>query len=98
MNNTTKYGDHFYKATYFSFLFMLLYIPTNTSQNLISDVQDKSGFGNLGFILLGIFYLFQMIGALCSAAFIQNTGITKGMVIGSFFLSFFIMGCILSAW
>jgi len=54
----SKYGSNFYKAAYFSFLFMLLYIPTNTSQNLVSDVQEANGFGSLGFYLLGIFYIF----------------------------------------
>lgn len=55
-----KKEDHlnFSKATYFGILFLIMYIPFMTVQNLISEIQKKNGFGQLGFFLLAILYLF----------------------------------------
>ena len=53
----SKYGDHFWKVTYFSFLFFVIYTPNNAVLNLIGSVQEENGLGKLGFFLIGILYL-----------------------------------------
>lgn len=64
----------------------------------MSDVQEQNGFGSLGFWMLGILYLFQMIGSVMSAAFVQQVGIVKTLVFGFICLSTVILSEILSAW
>jgi MFS family permease len=65
---------------------------------LISDIQDKNGFGSLGFTLLGILYLFQMVGAVISSAFSARYGIKATLVVGFLFLSSIVASNILSSW
>ena len=87
-----KYGCHFGKATYFSFLFMWLFIPYMVVQNLISDVESENGFGSLGFILLGIIYLFQCVGSILAPAIIAKFGMRKSVVAGGFGVSLAVLG------
>lgn len=58
--------ENFMNATHLSALFMLIYIPFNSCQNTISQIQKSNGFGSIGFLLLGIFYVGKMGGSLCS--------------------------------
>jgi hypothetical protein len=92
------YGPHFWKATYFGLIFMLMYIPNDITQNLISDQQNENGYGNLGFISMGLLYLSQMAMSIYAAAITAKIGITWSTVIGSFFLSTVVFGCALSTW
>jgi hypothetical protein len=49
-------GPHFWKCVYVSCLFALLYTPFMCVQNIMTTIQDKAGFGDLGFTLLAILY------------------------------------------
>jgi hypothetical protein len=39
-------------------IFLVLYIPFMTVQNLMTSILQASGFGSLGFKVLGVLYLF----------------------------------------
>jgi len=45
-------------ALFLSFMFLFGYIPYMTVQNLITSIQEANDFGNLGFQLLAVLYLF----------------------------------------
>ena len=91
-------GSHFGKVLYFSVLLLSLYIPFNATQNMMASIQNDNGFGNLGFKLVGVVYLFQCIASCVSAAVANAIGIKKAFIIGSFCLSILIVSNILSAW
>ena len=54
------------KVVYFSWAFMVVYMPFMTVQNMISQLQEDTGFGNLGFLLVGMMYLAQMVFSIVS--------------------------------
>ena len=47
---------HFWKATYISFMFMLIYSPQNVVLNILGDLMEDS-FGDLGFSVDAVLYL-----------------------------------------
>jgi hypothetical protein len=55
---TREFGNHFWKATYLSVLFLIQQTPFMIVQCLMSSVQDSNGFGNLGFVVLSVLYFF----------------------------------------
>lgn len=80
-------GPNFGKATFMSAAFFLLYIPANIGQDMTSEVQMYNGYGNFGFILIALLYLFQMIGSLFSPAIIEKQGVGFTIVFGSALMS-----------
>lgn len=82
----SDYGPHFYKVVYFSVILFILYMP-QTSQNLASFIEADEGYGSLGYIIFGVLYVFQGIGALLSQAIINKIGLRKAMVISSLMFS-----------
>ena len=91
-------GPHFQKAFYFSFLFLVLYIPFFVVQNLLTDIQKENGLDNLGFKLIAICYIFQMFFSASSAAISNSLGLKKTIVIGSLCSGALCLCMILSAW
>ncbi len=53
-----KKENNIYKATYFSLLFLIIYVPINVCYNIMTVLLSDTGFSTLGFKLLGIIYLF----------------------------------------
>ena len=74
---------HFKKATMFSLLYSLFWIPMNVISNLMSDVEEKNGLGDIGFWDLAVIYLFQAGGSVVASAIISKYGLIKSMVVGS---------------
>ena len=64
---------------------MILYIPNQTIQQLMSQILMVDGFGDLGFYTLGILYLAQMIGAVVATKITSSIGIAKTLVLGGVF-------------
>ena len=80
-------GDHtdddtFKKISMFSFLFLVLYIPFNSVEILTSQIQIDNGYGSLGFVLLGIYALSQMLGSIIASSICQKIEPGKSLVIG----------------
>ena len=48
-----------WKASYFSFLFLVIYTPNAVVANLTSHTMEANGLGKLGFVMLAILYFFQ---------------------------------------
>ena len=89
---------NFYNATWMSALFLVLYIPFNTCQNTMSQIQEENGFGNLGFLLLGIIYVAQMFGSVVSAQICSKIGLQWTFVIGGLTMVVIIYTEVISAW
>ena len=98
MSEKSKDHINFWKATYFGLLFLVLYVPFMTVQNLLSEIQKASGFGNLGFVLLAVLYLFQMIGSIFSAAIASKLGIKWTLIMGGLNLAMVVFSQTIPAW
>jgi hypothetical protein len=72
-----KYGVNFGKATIYSLLWLLLFIPNMVVTNLLSNQQKNNGFDNLGFWMLAIVYLFQIGGSIVSSALVAKHGLIR---------------------
>lgn len=86
--NDQKYLN-FWNSIYISVLFLICYIPFMTVQNLITNLDEVNGFGSLGFTLLAILYLFQMVGSVFGAAIVSKLGLKMTFILG--FISFSFM-------
>ena len=64
---------HFWKATYVSLMFLLVYSPQNIVLNIMGGLLEDH-FGSLGFITSGMLYLFQTIGAIVGPSIIKRMG------------------------
>jgi len=64
----------------------------------MSDVAEENGFGSLGFLLLGVLYLFQCIGSIISAALADKIGIRNIIILGLCCLSCVCLGQVFSSW
>ena len=58
------------KVSYLGILFLIGYMPFLTVQNLVTEIMRADDFESLGFSLLAVLYLFQMIGALLGASIV----------------------------
>ena len=67
-------------------------------QNIISTVQEQGGFGELGFTLLAILYIFQTIGSVMGPALVTKVGIKCSLVIGAMMMSFVVLAQVIPAW
>jgi hypothetical protein len=81
-----------------SSLFLLGYIPFMTVQNLITNIQAANDFGNLGFQLLAVLYLAQMIFSAIGASIASSLGLKGAFVTGFFLLSVMVFSQILTVW
>ena len=75
------------KATYFSAIFLLMYIPFAIVNNLFSEVNEANGYGNLGFILLGLLYVGNIFGAIVGAAVLKKIGRNNQIVLSILLMS-----------
>jgi MFS family permease len=91
MGSQSKYGANFLNATKLGAIFLILNIPFMTVQNLLSELQKNNGFGALGFWLLAVFYLFQMLGSVISAAVFDKIGMKSTFFLGGIFLSLVVL-------
>jgi MFS family permease len=91
MVNQNKYGANFLNATKLGAIFLILNIPFMTVQNLLSELQKANGFGALGFWLLAVFYLFQMLGSVISAAVFEKIGMKSTFIFGGINLSLVVL-------
>ena len=89
---------NFCNATFMSALFLVLYIPFNTCQNTMSQIQKENGFGNLGFLVIGILYFAQMFGSLVSAQICSKIGLQWTFVVGALTMVIIIYTEVISAW
>jgi len=87
-----------WKATYFSFLFLWVYTPFFCCENILTDIMKKNGFDSLGFELIAVLYLFQLVGGIFSSSIRNKIGIKSSALFGSLGLSFFVIINILPAW
>ena len=83
---------------YLGFLFLVGYIPFMTVQNLISSIEEADNFGSLGFELLAVLYLFQMIGAILGASIASKIGLKITFGVGFIGLSMICFTQTLPAW
>jgi len=58
----------------------------------------NNGFDSLGFYLIGIYYLFQMIGAIFGPSINNKLGLKVSFFLGGFSLALFVFVLILPAW
>lgn len=86
------------KATYYSFLFLWIYTPFFCCENILTDIMKKNGFESLGFELIAVLYLFQLVGGIFSPSICNKIGLKSSAVSGSLALSFFVIVNILPAW
>ena len=63
----------------------------------MSDIQKTNGYGSLGFMLMGILYLCQMMGSVISAAFTNKFGIKNTFYVSAILLSSVVFGQVVSA-
>ena len=91
MGGKNKSDTNFVNATKLGAIFLVLYIPFMTVQNLLSEVQKESGNGSLGFWLLAVLYLFQMIGSIISAAILDKISQRTTFLLGGLNLSMFVL-------
>eukprot|EP00347_Sterkiella_histriomuscorum_P001726 403370919 len=59
-----------------------MYMAFNSASNIQSVVMNEDGFGQLGFYILAILYLFMGIGSLISTAIINKLGSRNCFIIG----------------
>lgn len=85
-------------VVYLGFLFLVGYIPFMTVQNLITEIEKANHFDSLGFQLLAVLYLFQMIGAILGASIASKIGMKLTFGIGFVCLSMMVFCQILTAW
>jgi len=78
-------------------IFFLIYCPQNIVLNGMSEIL-KNNFGELGFLLNGIMYLFQMVGALAVPSMAKSFGLKKMFVFGGFLFALSLFSQILPAW
>ena len=69
---------------------MLIYIPFNSCQNLMSQIMSENGFGSIGFLLLGIFYVGKIGGSLVQNKICSALGRSKTFTLGAFMLGMLI--------
>jgi hypothetical protein len=93
-----NYGVNFANATIYSLLWLLLLFPFLVVTNLLSNQQKQNGLGKLGFWMLAIVYLFQIIGSIFSSAAVAKFGLVRIQWIGGILLSTICIGSIFSAW
>lgn len=98
MGSTGKYGVNFINATKLGAIFFIINIPFMTVQNLMSELQKNNGFGALGFWLMGVFYLFQMVGSIVSAAVLEKIGMKPTFILGGIGLSMIVFFQIVPAY
>jgi hypothetical protein len=67
-------------------------------ENITSTLQEEGGFGELGYLMLGLSYGMQMVGAIISSAMAVKIGIKKTSILGAFLSSFFVFCQIAPAW
>ena len=79
-------------------LFLIGYIPFMTVQNLMSEIEKANDFESLGFQLLAVLYLFQMMGAILGASITSKIGLKQTFVVGFVCLSLMVFGQMLMAW
>eukprot|EP00347_Sterkiella_histriomuscorum_P022750 403337297 len=77
----SKY-QNFGKLTHISGGILLMYIAFNSASNLQSQIMDTDGFGQMGFYILAVLYLFMGFGSLLSTAIINKYGSRKCMIAG----------------
>lgn len=75
-----------------------MYIPFFCAENILTDIMRKNGFDSLGFMLLAVLYLFQMVGSFFGPSVVKVLGLKWSFVIGCFTLSAFVFIQILPAW
>ena len=51
-----------------------MYIAFNSASNLTSQIMNDDGFGQMGFYILAVLYLFMGIGSILSTAIIKKLG------------------------
>ena len=74
-------------ASILGVLFLTLYVPFATVQNIMTETQKAAGFGQLGFELLAILYLFQMFGSLIGPPVVTKIGLKNTFFVGGLMLS-----------
>ena len=94
----TNKHPHFWKAAYYSFLFTVFYTPFMCVENITSTLQEEGGFGELGYLMLGLSYGMHMVGAIISSAVAAKIGIKKSSIIGALLSSSFVFCQIAPAW
>jgi MFS family permease len=82
-----KLPNNFGKVTYLAFGILCLYIAFNSSNNIESEIMNNDGFGDSGFLILGVIYLSMGIGSLISTALINKFGTRFCLFVGG-------IGCI----
>lgn len=85
-------------VVYLGFLFLVGYIPFMTVQNLITSIEEANNFGSLGFELLAVLYLFQMIGAVLGVSISSKIGLKVTFGLGFIGLSMICFSQVLPAW
>ena len=85
MRATGEYGN-FWKAAYLSVTFFLFYCPQVIVANIITKIMEKH-FGSLGFILVGLQFLFCMINSVMTPSLLKTFGLRKVFCIGGILLS-----------
>ena len=88
---------HFWKATYCSIMFLLVYSPQNIVLNIMSGLLEKH-FGTLGFATDATLYLSQTLGALIGPSIIKKMGMKKIFIIGGVCFSLILIVQILPSW
>ena len=67
----------------------ILFVAANVSNNLITTVLDKVGFGLLGYYTLGIYYFSFGIFSFLAVPFVVRLGDKWSLVLGCF--TYFLM-------
>jgi hypothetical protein len=87
-----------YKATYFSLLFLIIFCPINVVSNLLNNVTQESGAGQLGAVMLAIQNLLQGVFAITATSVILRFGVKGTVFSGAFLLSLFTAVMIYFSW
>ena len=77
---------------------MWVYIPFYCAENILTDLLRKNGFDSLGFMLLGVLYLFQMLSSFFAPSVCHLIGLKWSFIVGGMTLSAFVLIQILPAW
>lgn len=64
----------------------------------MTEIEKANDFEALGFQLLAVLYLFQMIGAIMGASITSKIGLKQTFVVGFICLSLMVFGQMLTAW
>ena len=90
------YYKNIWRVTYLAVAIMILYMAFNSSSNIQSEILEHNGFGQLGYFILAVTYLFIGVGSLISTAMINKYGTRKSLILGGIGVTIWILSTLLA--